>query len=138
MTIAVVVITKDEERNIDDCLESTRWADELVVVDAESRDRTVDIARKYTDKVFIRPWPGFGPQWNYGLDKATTEWVFVLAADERIPRALKEEILTVLADGPTFTINSSTIGNAYWITSTTGYSSLATLWHTVNPLTFMR
>ena len=62
MTIAAVVITKDEEKNIADCLESLRWADELIVVDAESRDRTVELAARYTSRVFVRPWPGYGPQ----------------------------------------------------------------------------
>ena len=62
MTIAAVVISKDEEKNIADCLESLRWADELIVVDAESRDRTVELAKQYTPKVFVRPWPGYGPQ----------------------------------------------------------------------------
>src|SRR5436309_3944964 len=100
MTIAVVVITLNEERNIAACLESAQWVDEIVVVDAQSQDRTVEIARRFTSKVFVRAWPGFGPQWNFGLDQATTDWVFVLAADERIPLALREEILTVLADGP--------------------------------------
>ena len=54
MTIAAVVISKDEEKNIADCLESLRWADELIVVDAESRDRTVELAKQYTPKVFVR------------------------------------------------------------------------------------
>ena len=70
MTIAAVVITKDEEGNIADCLESVRWADELIVVDAESRDRTVEVARRYTSRVFVRPWAGYGPQKNFGIDQA--------------------------------------------------------------------
>ncbi|MGZ9190375.1 MAG: glycosyltransferase, partial [Nitrospira sp.] len=54
--IAAVVITKDEQNNIADCLESVRWADEVIVVDAESRDRTVELAKRYTPRVFVRPW----------------------------------------------------------------------------------
>ncbi len=58
MTLAAVVITKDEERNISACLESLTWSDEIIVVDACSTDRTVDIAKGFTDRVCVRPWPG--------------------------------------------------------------------------------
>ena len=68
--IAAVVITKDEQSNIADCLESVRWVDELIVVDAESRDRTVELAQRYTPRVFVRPWAGYGPQKNFGIDQA--------------------------------------------------------------------
>lgn len=59
-SFACVVITKNEEANIRDCLESIRWADELIVVDAESRDCTVELVRTSWAKVWVRPWPGFG------------------------------------------------------------------------------
>lgn len=100
MKIAAVVITKDEERNIAACLESLTWADEIVVVDAQSRDRTVEIARRYTDKVCVRPWPGFGPQKNFGLDQTTTDWVLVVDADERITAELRQEILQTIQAKP--------------------------------------
>ena len=86
MTIAAVVITKDEETNIADCLESVRWADELIVVDAESRDRTVELATRYTSRVYVRPWPGYGPQKNFGIEHAGAEWILVVDADERVTR----------------------------------------------------
>src|SRR5438552_1348305 len=60
-SIAAVVITKDEERNIADCLASVVWVDEIVVVEACSTDRTVELARRFSDKMFVRPWPGYGP-----------------------------------------------------------------------------
>ena len=60
--LSVVIITKNEEHNIRDCLKSVDWADEIVVVDAESTDGTVAEARRFTDKVFVRSWAGFGPQ----------------------------------------------------------------------------
>ncbi|MEW6544047.1 MAG: glycosyltransferase family 2 protein [Nitrospirota bacterium] len=100
MTIAAVVITKDEERNIAGCLESLRWADEIVVVDAESLDRTVEIAKAYTDRVFVRPWPGYGPQKNFGMDQTQADWILIVDADERITDPLREEIQTVLRNGP--------------------------------------
>jgi glycosyltransferase involved in cell wall biosynthesis len=93
MTIAAVVITHNEERNIGACLASLRWAHDLMVVDACSTDRTVDIAREFTHRVFIRPWPGYGPQKNYGIDQATADWILIVDADERATPALREEIL---------------------------------------------
>ena len=58
--VSVLIAAKDEEANIEDCLRSVAWADEAVVVDACSEDSTVEIARRYADKVFVRPWPGYG------------------------------------------------------------------------------
>ena len=100
MTIAAVVITKNEEHNIGACLASLRWVHDLIVVDACSIDRTVEIARDYTHRVFIRPWPGYGPQKNYALDQATADWVLIVDADERVTDSLREEVWQVLADGP--------------------------------------
>ena len=100
MTIAAVVITKDEEGNIADCLDSVRWADELIVVDAESRDRTVEVARRYTSQVFVRPWAGYGPQKNFGIDQAHTDWILVVDADERVTDQLRQEIQDLLAAEP--------------------------------------
>ncbi len=93
-TLACVVITKNEERNIADCLASVRWADDIIVVDAESHDRTVDLAREGGARVFVRPWPGFGPQKNFGMAQASSEWVLIIDADERVPEALRTEILS--------------------------------------------
>jgi glycosyltransferase involved in cell wall biosynthesis len=91
--ISAIVITKNEEKNISDCLKSIEWADELIVVDSESTDRTVEIAKQFTDKVFIRKWEGYVPQKKYALSLAINEWVLSLDADERITPELKEEIL---------------------------------------------
>jgi glycosyltransferase involved in cell wall biosynthesis len=97
MTLAAVVITKNEERNIADCLATLAWADELIVVDAESTDRTVELARGITDRVYVRPWPGFGPQKNFGIDQAKADWILIVDADERVPAALREEIRAATA-----------------------------------------
>jgi len=91
--ISVTVITKNEEKNISDCLKSVDWADEIIVVDSESTDRTVELAKQFTDKIFIRKWEGYVPQKRYALSLASNEWILSLDADERITPELKEEIL---------------------------------------------
>ncbi len=98
--LAVVVITLNEERNLGGCLESVQRADEVVVVDAQSVDRTVEIAKQYTNKVFVRPWPGFGPQKNFAMDQTSAEWVLIVDADERVTPSLQEEILELMRAGP--------------------------------------
>jgi (heptosyl)LPS beta-1,4-glucosyltransferase len=95
-TVACVVITKNEEANIQDCLKSVRWADELVVVDAESRDKTVELARACGAKVSVRPWPGFGLQKNFGMAQASSDWILILDADERVTEELCGEVKTCL------------------------------------------
>lgn len=90
--ISAIVIAGNEEKNIADCLESVRWADEIIVVDSESKDRTVEIAKRYTDKVFIRKWEGYASQKCYSLEKASNEWVLSLDADERVSPELFDEI----------------------------------------------
>ncbi len=90
--ISAIVIAGNEEKNIADCLESVKWADEIIVVDSESTDKTIEIARRYTDKVFIRKWDGYAPQKNYSMEKAGNEWVLSLDADERVSPELLEEI----------------------------------------------
>ncbi len=100
-SIAAIVITKNEERNIVACLESLKWVDELIVVDAQSTDRTVELAKIYTPSVFVRPWPGYGPQKNFAIDQATADWILIVDADERVTDELREEILALLNDsGP--------------------------------------
>jgi len=96
VAIAGVVITKNEERNICACLDTLRWVDELIVVDAESTDRTVELAKAYTSKVIVRSWPGYGPQKNFGMEQATAAWILIVDADERVSPELREEIRGVL------------------------------------------
>ena len=94
--LSVVVVTLDEEERIRECLDSVAWADEVVVIDAESQDKTAAIAREATDHVIVRPWPGFAAQKNFGLAQATGEWILSLDADETVSPALRAEITTVL------------------------------------------
>lgn len=91
--ISVTIITGNEETNIRDCLESVKWADEIIVVDSESTDRTVEIAKQFTDKIFIRKWEGFASQKSFALNQASNDWVLSLDADERVTPKLAEEIL---------------------------------------------
>ncbi len=98
--LSVLVLTLNEERNIVDCLESVRWADEIVVLDSGSSDRTVDIARRYTDRVIQAEWKGYGQTRNAGLELVTGEWVLWLDADERITAGLAAEIRRLLGATP--------------------------------------
>ncbi len=95
--VSAVVIAFNEERNIAACLESLRWADEIVVVDSGSADRTREIALRYTDKVFDVPWKGFGPQKREAVDRASHDVVFNADCDERVTPELAEEIAGVLS-----------------------------------------
>ena len=97
-TLSVILITRNEEANLDDCLASLEGiAQQIVVVDTNSADRTLEIAQNY-GAVVSQPadWPGFGPQKNRALDLATGEWVLSLDADERLTPALRSEILTAI------------------------------------------
>lgn len=98
MKLSVIIITKNESRNIGDCLASVAFADQCVVVDSGSTDDTVVIARAAGASVVETvDWPGFGPQKNRALALAQGEWILSLDADERVPQSLRDEILGVVA-----------------------------------------
>lgn len=92
MKISATVITFNEEHNIAEALESLVWADEIIVVDRESSDRTVEVARQFTDRVFLRKWQGYSSQKNFAAAQARNEWIFSLDADERVSPELAAEI----------------------------------------------
>jgi glycosyltransferase involved in cell wall biosynthesis len=97
MTLSVAIITKNEGHNIDLCLKSVSFADEVIVLDSNSTDDTAQIARKYGAKVFLSSdWKGFGAEKNKALGLCSGDWVLSLDADERIPESLKEEIQTAI------------------------------------------
>jgi glycosyltransferase involved in cell wall biosynthesis len=98
--VSVIVITRNEEKNIRECLTSARWADEIIVVDSGSSDGTVDVARTFTQKVFVKPWEGFGESRTFALSQARNEWMFWLDADERIAPELAEEIELTVSGPP--------------------------------------
>jgi glycosyltransferase involved in cell wall biosynthesis len=102
--LSVAVIAQDEERNIEACLRSVHWADEIVVVDGGSADRTVELARGLGAKVIpTGDWPGFGAQKNRALDACTGDWILSLDADERVSAELRAEIERTIA-APTFDV----------------------------------
>ena len=97
-TLSVILITRNEEANLADCLASLEGiAQQIVVVDSNSSDRTLEIAKSHGALV-SQPadWPGFGPQKNRALDLASEDWVLSLDADERLTPALRSEILTAI------------------------------------------
>ena len=97
--ISATIITYNEEKNIKDCLESVKWVDEIVVVDAFSTDRTFEICQQYTDKVIQHPWQGHVEQKQFALDNATGDWIIALDADERLSDEAREEIEEILEKG---------------------------------------
>jgi glycosyltransferase involved in cell wall biosynthesis len=98
-SVSAIVLTRNEEQNIARCLNSLRWVHEIVVVDAESTDSTVKIAESHDARVFIQPWLGVGHQYQYAADKATSEWILAVDADEEVTPELKDEILHAVS-GP--------------------------------------
>jgi glycosyltransferase involved in cell wall biosynthesis len=105
--ISIAIITKDEERNIRACLESVKWADEVVVVDNGSTDRTVAVCQEYGARVFREDWKGYSGQKNSAIEKTRNEWVLSLDADEQVSPELRREMEESLAAEPSV--------DGYWI-----------------------
>lgn len=121
--LTVTVITRNEAVNIAAALESVSWADEIVVVDSESTDDTVAIARRYTDKVIVRPWPGYVAQKNFAAGEARHDWILSLDADERISAPLAAEIrgLAGSAEPAGYRVPRVTFHLGRWLRSTDWY-----------------
>jgi hypothetical protein len=98
--LSVIITTFNEEVNIADCIESVSWADEILVVDSFSTDRTVEIAQKYPVQLLQREYFGSAAQKNWALDRVSHPWVLIVDADERVPPQLAGEILRTLATDP--------------------------------------
>ena len=96
--VVAVILTKNEEANIADCIESLRWSDGVVVFDSHSDDRTVEIARDRGAQVIQHPFRGYGSQRNAALDAVDADWVFFVDADERATPQLGAEIRQVIED----------------------------------------
>ena len=92
MKISATIITFNEESNIKAACESVAWADEVVVVDSNSTDRTRELAESCGARVITNAWPGFGAQKQFAVDQAQHEWIFSLDADERVSDELKQSI----------------------------------------------
>ncbi|MGD0568859.1 MAG: glycosyltransferase family 2 protein [Candidatus Sulfotelmatobacter sp.] len=97
MTISVAIVAMDEEANIGRTLASVQWADEIVLVDSGSKDRTGQIARERGARVVVEPWRGYVAQKQYAIDLCTSDWVLLLDADEEVSPGLAEEICAVIA-----------------------------------------
>ncbi|TAL58423.1 MAG: glycosyltransferase family 2 protein [Legionella sp.] len=95
--LSVIIITKNEEANLRRCLESICWADEIIIMDSGSTDKTLEIAKEFTDLVYSADWEGYGIQKQRALDKATGSWVLNIDADEVINDALKDSIRQAIA-----------------------------------------
>ena len=116
--LSVVVITRNEERNIEDCLNSVYgWADEIVVVDDQSTDRTVLLAHKFAGKIFHRRMDNEGTHRNWAYAQAKNEWVLSLDADEIVSPELRQEIAQTLADTKfhAFSIPLRNYIGKYWV-----------------------
>jgi len=99
--ISAIVIVYNEEKNIRRCLESLNWADEIVIVDSYSQDKTKEIASSFTDKIFDVKWEGFGKKKEFAREKASFEWVLSIDADEVVSDKLKGEIKKIMAQDKT-------------------------------------
>ena len=98
MSISVAIAAMDEEANIGRTLASVRWADEIVLVDSGSKDRTCEIACEHGARVIVEPWRGYVAQKQYAIELCTREWVLLLDADEEVSPGLAEEIRAAIAD----------------------------------------
>jgi glycosyltransferase involved in cell wall biosynthesis len=99
-SLSIAIIVRNEERNLARTLASVRFADEIVVVDSDSTDGTVEIARSFGAKVFNRPWPGFAAQKNFAIEQCTGDWILSLDADEELSPELRGEIQALLGAQP--------------------------------------
>ncbi len=100
--VSVIITTYNEEANIADCLESVLWADEILVVDSFSTDRTLELARPYPVKLLQREYFGSAAQKNWSLDQVKNDWVLILDADERVTPELAAEIEQIMVGEPGF------------------------------------
>lgn len=96
--LSVIVIVKNEAENLRRCLNSVKWADEIIVLDSGSSDNSVATAKEFTDKVYQTDWQGYGIQKQRALEYATSNWVLNLDADESVNNELKESIISAIND----------------------------------------
>jgi len=106
-TLSIAMIAMNEEANLPRTLESVKWADEIIVVDSGSRDRTIEIAHSFGAKTTFHAFGGHGEQKNVALDLCSGDWILLLDADELLTPELQREIQDLLAGGARY--------NAYWI-----------------------
>jgi len=95
LKISAIIITKDEEHSIRECLQSISWIDEIIIVDSGSKDQTLKICKEFRVKIYTKSWQGFGPQKNEALKHAKHKWILSIDADEIITPELKKEIIAI-------------------------------------------
>jgi len=96
-TLSVIIIAYNEEKRIEQCLRSVAWVNEIVVVvDDKSTDKTAEISRKYTSKVYLHRFEGYGKQKQFALNHATGEWVLILDADEELQGSLRRKLRSLV------------------------------------------
>jgi len=118
MTLSVAMITMNEEANLLRTLASVHFADEIVIVDSFSTDRTLEIARSFNAKVFVESFKGHGGQKNSAIDKCTSDWILLLDADEVISALLQKNIRELLAGTPphqAYWLNRSNLISGRWM-----------------------
>ena len=98
--LSVAIIVKNEERNLARTLASVSFADEIIIVDTDSVDRTVEIAESFGAKIFNRPWPGFAAQKNFAIQQCTGDWILSLDADEELSPELRTQLQFLLPTYP--------------------------------------
>lgn len=98
--VSATIIVLNEEKNIRDCLESVGWADEIIVSDTGSTDKTVELCRSLGARVYEDQWRGYGAQKNLCAERARNDWILNIDADERVSPELKAEISAVLENAP--------------------------------------
>jgi glycosyltransferase involved in cell wall biosynthesis len=106
-TLSIAMIAMNEEANLPRTLESVKWADEIILVDSGSRDRTLEIAHSFAAKTSYHQFGGHGEQKNVALDRCTSDWILLLDADEVLTPKLQQEIRNLLSGEPKY--------DAYWI-----------------------
>jgi glycosyltransferase involved in cell wall biosynthesis len=122
--LSVTIVTRNEAAHIEAALQSVSWADERIVIDAESSDDTVAIARRSATSVLVRPWPGYGAQKNFAASLARNDWILSIDADERVTPDLGAEIRRTLGSNPGvhgFQVPRITYHLGRWIRSTDWY-----------------
>ena len=95
--LSAVVLTKNEENRIKTCLESVKWADEIIVVDNGSQDNTLQIAKSYTDKIYKVDLQDFAAWRNFAVEKTSGDWILFIDPDERVLQPLKKEIEALIS-----------------------------------------
>ena len=100
LPVSLVIITLNEEKNIERCINSASWCNDIVVIDSFSSDKTAEVAKKLGARVYSEKWRGYGEQKNLGTSMALNEWVLSLDADEALSPQLSEELKNLVSSNP--------------------------------------